>query len=147
MNYYARGGKQGALKAHIEPAADYDGLAVYWGINNTKASAEDCAKQCLEHMPNRNGGGPFDKLPCNAFAWCPDAVCFEPDAHSHHKGDCWLKFTEAPAAPEVNMRGDLPEDYRRRHPNAPVRVQWVSGVLLPEGVQLTNGTFGPRWKW
>lgn len=45
------------------------------------------------------------------------------------------------------MRGDLPEDYKKRHPNAPNRVQWQSGVLLPPGVALTNGSFGPRWKW
>ena len=45
--------------------------------------------------------GPFMNLPCNAFAFCPDDVCFEPDAHHHTKGDCWLKFTEAPLAPEV----------------------------------------------
>lgn len=40
-------------------------------------------------------------MPCNAFVWCPDDVCFEPDAHHHTKGDCWLKFTEGPAYPEV----------------------------------------------
>lgn len=46
--------------------------------------------------------GPFTKLPCNAFAFCPDDVCFEPDAHHHTKGDCWLKFTEGPMQPEVS---------------------------------------------
>ncbi len=45
------------------------------------------------------------------------------------------------------MRGDLPPDYRARHNTAPARVQWISGVLLPPGVEPTNGTFGPRWKW
>jgi len=43
----------------------------------------------------------FELLPCNAFAWCSEEECFEPDAHKHSKGDCWLKFTEGPAAPEV----------------------------------------------
>ncbi len=31
------------------------------------------------------------------------AQCFEPDAHHHTKGNCWLKFTEGPAAPEVGL--------------------------------------------
>ena len=41
-------------------------------------------------------------LPCNTFTWCGEpAGCFEPDIHEHTFGDCWLKFTEAPAVPEV----------------------------------------------
>ena len=47
--------------------------------------------------------------------------------------------------PQVNMRGDLPDTYRQRHPTAPKTVQWWSGVLLPAGVKPTNGTWGPRW--
>ncbi len=39
------------LQAHIEEAADYDGLAVVWGIGNKKATAEDCAAQCFSHRP------------------------------------------------------------------------------------------------
>ena len=40
--------------------------------------------------------GLFANLPCNAWVWCPleHEICFEPDAHTHHAGDCWLKFTE-----------------------------------------------------
>eukprot|EP00195_Chlamydomonas_chlamydogama_P006959 CAMPEP_0202890758 /NCGR_PEP_ID=MMETSP1392-20130828/1065_1 /ASSEMBLY_ACC=CAM_ASM_000868 /TAXON_ID=225041 /ORGANISM="Chlamydomonas chlamydogama, Strain SAG 11-48b" /LENGTH=281 /DNA_ID=CAMNT_0049574389 /DNA_START=136 /DNA_END=978 /DNA_ORIENTATION=- len=143
-DYYASGGRQEDLQVHIERASDYDGLAVAWGINNKKATPEECGAACLHHKVG-TVGGPFVNLPCNAFAWCPDDVCFEPDAHHHTKGDCWLKFTEGPVAPEVNMRGDLPPDYRARHPTAPKTVQWVSGVLLPPGVKPTNGTFGPRW--
>lgn len=146
VDYYAAGGNQGDLVVHIEKSSDYDGLAVFWGINNKKKTVEECAEHCLKHMPN-TVGGPYEKLPCNAFAYCPDEVCFEPDAHHHTKGDCWLKFTEGPANPEVNMRGDLPPDYRARHPTAPNRTQWESGVLLPPGVALTNGTWSPRWKW
>ncbi|KAG2499241.1 hypothetical protein HYH03_002820 [Edaphochlamys debaryana] len=144
--YYAGGGKQGDLVVHIEKQADYDGLAVFWGINNKKNSVEECAAHCLKHLPN-TVDGPFKALPCNAFAYCPDEVCFEPDAHHHTKGDCWLKFTEGPAWPEVNMRGEFPPDFRQRHPTAPKASQWQSGVLLPPGVVLTNGTWGPRYKW
>ncbi|KAJ9526324.1 hypothetical protein QJQ45_009775 [Haematococcus lacustris] len=102
--YYASGGKQSDLVAHIELASDYDGLAVVWGIKNTKATVEECAEHCKRHMPN-TVQGPFSKLPCNAFAFCPDDVCFEPDAHHHTKGDCWLKFTEGPVAPEPPVLG------------------------------------------
>eukprot|EP00877_Chromochloris_zofingiensis_P007296 jgi/Chrzof1/281/Cz01g09240.t1 len=144
--YIASSGKFEDMVVHIEPQADYDGLAVVWGAGNTKRNAEECAKQCWQHRPGQVDG-PFKDVPCNAFAYCDSAICFEPDAHDHKRGDCWLKFTEAPASPEVNMRGALPDDYRKRHPTAPSHVQWVAGVLLPPGVHLTNGTWSPRWKW
>jgi len=86
-------------------------------------------------------------MPCNAFSLCSEDTCFEPDAHSHSRGDCWLKFTEAPAAPEVNMRGTLSAGARERHPTAPEKVQWHAGVVLPRGVKLTNGTWSPRYEW
>jgi hypothetical protein len=152
-SYYAKGGKQGELIVWMEKGGDYDGLAVAWGLGNKKETAEDCAKACLAHMPNTIGG-PYTKLPCNSFTWCPEDICFEPDAHKHTKGDCWLKFTEGPAYPELNMRGELPADYRQRHQrpgnpsyDAPKFVQWWGGVLLPRGIEPTNGTYGPRWKW
>ena len=145
-SYYEKGGKQADLIVHMEKGGDYDGLAVAWGLGNKKESAEECAKACLAHMPNVIGG-PYTKLPCNAFAWCPDDICFEPDAHKHTKGDCWLKFTEGPVNPELNMRGILPPEYRKRHAQAPAVVQWWGGVLLPRGIEATNGTYGPRWKW
>jgi len=91
--------------------------------------------------------GPFGNLPCNAFAFCAFDNCWEPDAHKHSKGDCWLKFTEAPANPEVNMRGRPSKAMQQRHPDAPKEVQWQSGVLLPHGVTLKNGTWGPRHDW
>ncbi|KAL4858198.1 hypothetical protein ACK3TF_001688 [Chlorella vulgaris] len=135
------------LDVHIERAADYDGLAVGWGIGNTKASIEECAEACRQHIPKGPSIGPFGNLPCNAFAFCAFDTCFEPDAHSHGKGDCWLKFTEAPASPEVNMRARLPLALQQRHPAAPKEVQWHAGVLLPHGVTLTNGSWSPRHSW
>jgi len=137
------------LQVHFEYEADYDGLAVGWGINNKKASAQECAEACRNHQPGPHVGGPFQNLPCNAFVWCPTQhdVCFEPDAHKHTGGDCWLKFTEAPAQPEVNYRGKISEAFKKRHPLAPERVQWVTGVLLPPGTSLGNGTYGPRFYW
>ena len=49
--------------------------------------------------------------------------------------------------PEVNMRGRTSGEQRKRHPDAPERVQWHSGVLLPRGVDLRNGTWSPRYDW
>lgn len=51
--------------------------------------------------------GPFKNLPCNTFSWCAEEVCFVPDAHHHTKGDCWIKFTEGPAYPEVRWRSGV----------------------------------------
>lgn len=110
------------------------------------------AMQCF-HLTTCSSAGPFSRLPCTAFSWCSQQTCFEPDAHTHSLGDCWLKFTEGPLNPEVrtsqlfsllsfasllcnlaiaqrlqvNMRGTLPDDYRIRHPTAPKTVQWHSG--------------------
>lgn len=52
-----------------------------------------------------------------------------------------------PALPQLNMKGRISADQRKRHPNAPERCQWTSGVLLPADVPLKNGTFGPRYSW
>jgi hypothetical protein len=47
----------------------------------------------------------------------------------------------------VNMRGRRPAAALARHPAAPLKSQWVAGVLLPPGVQLRNGTWSPRYYW
>ena len=90
--------------------------------------------------------------------WCPAgrARCFEPDAHTHTGGDCWLKFTEAPENVEVNARGLMKDPatwregvpFQRRHAGAEREgVPWVSGVLLPRGHTPGNGTWGARATW
>lgn len=60
---------------------------------------------------------------------------------------CLPPLPQAPALPEVNMRGALSRAMRQRHPDAPERVQWHAGVLLPHGVKLTNGSWSPRHDW
>ena len=45
------------------------------------------------------------------------------------------------------MRGRLSKAMQQRHPAAPAAVQWHSGVLLPRGVQLGNGSWSPRHEW
>ncbi len=74
-------------------------------------------------------------------------MCFEPDAHNHTRGDCWLKFSEVPQSPEVNMRANYSEEFRRRHPSAPEQVGWTAGAVLPRGIALENGTWSPRAAW
>mmetsp|Transcript_1104 Transcript_1104/g.3307 ORF Transcript_1104/g.3307 Transcript_1104/m.3307 type:complete len:89 (+) Transcript_1104:177-443(+) len=86
---------------HMEEEADYDGLAVGWGINNKKQSALECAEACRNHRPGPHVGGPFQNLPCNAFVWCPVKfeVCFEPDAHKRrqvHVSPCQSSRNEMP---------------------------------------------------
>jgi hypothetical protein len=39
----AAGGSYKDLVVHIEPQADYDGIAVKWGINHKRATAQVCA--------------------------------------------------------------------------------------------------------
>ena len=146
-----------ALVAWYEPHASYDGLAVRWGIGHRAESARACASRCRDHAPGLPDAGPFANLPCNAWVWCPTNIrrCFEPDAHTHGAGDCWLKFTETPESPQVNQRGandDRRMDargtmYRSRHPDAPATTHWTSGVMLPPGQSPSNGTFGPRATW
>jgi hypothetical protein len=160
-------GTRDSLVAWYEPHASYDGLAVRWGVGHKKKSARACAAACLalarplQSPTAARNGGPFSALPCNAFVWCPADVaggtCFEPDAHAHGAGDCWLKFTEVPESPQVNQRGSNDHEaflstrhrsrYRQRHPNAPEKTHWTSGVVLPKGWVPSNGTFGPRAQW
>lgn len=136
---------------HSERHVSLDGLAVAWGLTHNQPTAEACAAACLAHTPGPGKHGPFKNLPCNVWVWCPDEKCFEPDAHSHTRHNCWLKFSELPESPEVNQRGVMAEhgfaQYRTRHKDAPEVTQWVSGTVLPKGLAMTNGTWGPRANW
>lgn len=158
-DYDASAEARAALETSIETHASYDGIAVRWGINHTVDSAEECAEKCRRHVAKEGGRG-ADGLPCNVFVWCPKneglTKCFEPDAHEHYPGDCWLKFSETPENVEVNQRGAndaagftnaAGRTYRERHPDAPALTHWTSGVMLPPGVKNTGGTLGPRATW
>ena len=133
-----------------EMNADYDGLGVRWGINHKKETWEQCEAACSAHNEGgrRAGAGPFNSLPCNAWTWCSRPKCFEPDAHSHSFGDCWLKFTELPWAPEVNMRTPMLKSFMRRHQKQMIDgVPWHAGALIPPWMKLGPGTWGPRAFW
>lgn len=51
----------GASKQHaeavLEQHADYDGIAVVWGIGNFRQTAEDCAEACRTYAPHLHNGG------------------------------------------------------------------------------------------
>ena len=138
------------LIGFAEQHADYDGLGVRWGIGHKKERWQDCEAACHDFRPGRGGGGPFKGLPCNVWTWCSQKVCFEPDAHKHSFGDCWLKFSELPEAPEVNWRTPkMRPSFMRSHKRqiGPEGCPWVSGSLLAPGIAFTNGTWGPRAYW
>ena len=153
-----------ASVAWIEHHASYDGIAVRWGIHHTANTVEECAQRCKDHVVRNRTATTAEALPCNVFVWCPMPPeseketfrCFEPDAHEHFPGDCWLKFSEVPEAVEVNQRGsndaegftnDQGVTYARRHEGMPPAVHWSSGVVLPPGVTPSAGTLSPRAKW
>ena len=118
------------LVGSVDLAADYDGLGVKWGIGHKKQTWKECEDACRTFRPSARGGGPFGQLACNIWTWCSRKVCFEPDAHSHSFGDCWLKFSELPESPEVNMRTpNMKPSFMRRHKTQMVDgCSWVSGV-------------------
>lgn len=140
------GGKSGeGLDCHLEEGVLIDGLTLVRGAGNRKASAQDCCQACRDHEPGPHVGGPFQGLPCNAWAFCPADSCFEPGADAGAtKGECRLKFTEAPQNAEVIARGTYGAGIRARHPGAPERCPWVGGVLVPPGQVWTKGTWGPQ---
>jgi hypothetical protein len=47
----ADAGRLGTLVPWVEEAADYDGIAVVWGLGHKAASAAACAQACLDHAP------------------------------------------------------------------------------------------------
>ena len=126
----------------VEKGVSYDGIGVKWGPHNKKDSAYECALDCLNFVPDLNA----NQFPCNLFVYCPDDECFEPDAHTHTKGDCWLKFAERPHVPEINQRGTMYSAFRERHPDFD-HTQWISGAVIGTEVGMTKGRWGPRSAW
>ena len=64
-------------------------------------------------------------------------------------GQCWLKHQPDPVHPQVNMKGNYSDAYRRRHAGAPPSVQWQSGVVVPvESVgEVDTSTWSARANW
>jgi hypothetical protein len=120
-----------------EMHADYDGLRAFnWGPSTKKRDAGECCDMCQAHST------------CNSWVFCPDPVCYAPDATKHTLGECWMKLQRDPSSPSVNMRGEYSSKYRARpgHHHAPLRVQWISGTIRLTR-PATNGTWSSRAVW
>ena len=132
-----------SASCHASESTDYDGYAVTWGSANVQASPEACCESCRAYEPRAP-----DFFPCNVWVFCPKTGgCFAPAAGEFGYGQCWLKHQEEPTKPHVNARGAYAEEYRRTHPTAPETVDWVAGVLVPEGETVSNGTWSSRSHW
>ncbi|CAN1776557.1 hypothetical protein LINPERHAP1_LOCUS13688 [Linum perenne] len=110
-------------ECHAELHTDYDGVAVKWGLTHPKDSAAECCQACLDHAKRAKPGS----AKCNIWVYCPsENGCYSPDIYEHKNMECWLKYAENP---KVNFKDRYSETYRNSHPNAPVVVPWVSGVV------------------
>ncbi|KAJ6730066.1 hypothetical protein OIU85_020915 [Salix viminalis] len=110
-------------ECHAELHADYDGAAVRWGLTHHKESAADCCQACLDQAKYAKPG----EKKCNIWVYCPSETgCYSPDIYQHKNQECWLKYAEKP---KLNFKDWYSESYRDSHPNAPLIVPWVSGVV------------------
>ncbi|CAK9260040.1 unnamed protein product [Sphagnum jensenii] len=110
-------------ECHAEAHTDYDGAAVRWGLTHHVDSAADCCQACLDHARSAEG----DSKKCNVWVYCPsEEGCYSPDIYEHKHQECWLKQSDEP---KLNFKGRYDEEYRNDHPNAPIVVPWVAGVI------------------
>ncbi|CAN0872953.1 hypothetical protein LINGRAHAP2_LOCUS10240 [Linum grandiflorum] len=110
-------------ECNAELHSDYDGAAVWWGPHHPKESAADCCQACLDQAKRAKPG----EMQCNVWVYCPaENGCYSPDIYEHKNMECWLKYSEKP---KLNFKDKYSESYRKSHPNAPVVVPWVSGVI------------------
>lgn len=118
-----------------EKHADYDGVAVKWGLGHKAESAAECCMKCKLFKPGPGG------QPCNVWVWCgdPSGKCWTMDIHDHTTGDCWLKFQSgwdnktdlATTNLKVNHRDKFSTEFRNEHKTAPVKVPWTAGLVVP----------------
>lgn len=110
-------------ECHAELHTDYDGAAVRWGLTHHKESAYDCCMACIDQAKRARPG----ERKCNIWVYCPyEHGCHSPDIYEHKNQECWLKYAETP---KLNFKDRYSESYRNAHPNAPLIVPWVSGVI------------------
>ncbi|XP_074571038.1 uncharacterized protein LOC141827645 [Curcuma longa] len=110
-------------ECHAELHTDYDGAAVRWGLTHHKESAADCCQACLDQAKRTKPGG----MKCNIWVYCPSEFgCYSPDIYEHKHQECWLKQADTP---RLNFKDKYSESYRNNHPNAPVVVPWMSGIV------------------
>ncbi|XP_074578364.1 uncharacterized protein LOC141834875 [Curcuma longa] len=110
-------------ECHAELHTDYDGSAVRWGLTHHKESAADCCQACLDQAKRAKPG----EMKCNIWVYCPSEFgCYSPDIYEHKHQECWLKQA---VKPQLNFKDKYSESYRNDHPNAPIVVPWMSGIV------------------
>ncbi|KAL9385900.1 hypothetical protein Peur_022910 [Populus x canadensis] len=110
-------------ECHAELHTDYGGVAVRWGLTHHKESAADCCQACLDQAKYAKPG----EKKCNIWVYCPSETgCYSPDIYQHKNQECWLKHAEKP---KLNFKDKYSDSFRDSHPNAPLIVPWVSGVV------------------
>lgn len=133
-------------ECNTELHTDYGGQAVKWGLTHQKESAYECCQACLNQAKNARPG----EMKCNIWVYCPaEQGCHSPDIYQHKLEECWLKYVSSSLSlksiflflyyfhdmimqaetPKVSFKDKYSESYRRNHPNAPLVVPWVSGVI------------------
>ncbi|KAK1395756.1 Fanconi anemia group G protein [Heracleum sosnowskyi] len=116
-------GRQLPPECHTELHTDYGGAAVRWGLTHHKESAFDCCQACLDQAKNAKEG----EKRCNIWVYCPsEGGCYSPDIYEHKHQECWLKYDEKP---QVSFKDTYSESYRNSHPNVPLVVPWVAGIV------------------
>ncbi|CAA2933813.1 uncharacterized protein LOC111408806 [Olea europaea subsp. europaea] len=116
-------GRQLPLECHAEVHTDYGGDAVRWGLTHHKESAYECCVACLNQAKRAKPG----EKRCNIWVYCPSETgCHSPDIYEHKNQECWLKYSKNPKS---TFKDRYPESYRNAHPNAPLIVPWVAGVI------------------
>ncbi|KAG1671875.1 hypothetical protein FOA52_003442 [Chlamydomonas sp. UWO 241] len=143
--YYRLGHRHWDLDAYINKAGDFEGTPLQKGLGRKTDSVEACAAECLQ-LPSHLIPGPLQMLPCNAFSYCAEERCYEAGEgeRKHVKGDCWLQFIEAPAAPLRKYRGAVSSSSQAHVLGTHGHGQWWGGVLLPRGLKPANTTFVSR---
>lgn len=110
-------------ECHVERHTDYGGAAVKWGLTHHKESAADCCQACLDQAKQAKPG----QIKCNIWVYCPSETgCFSPDIYEHKHQECWLKQADQP---KTTFKDKYADWFRNSHPNAPLIVPWVSGVV------------------
>ncbi|KAF8756788.1 hypothetical protein HU200_011045 [Digitaria exilis] len=103
-------------QCNAELHTDYDGAAVRWGLTHHKETAADFVKLVSIKLRMQKPG----ELKCNIWGH----FCF-PGKISHDGFCCSWQADH----PKLNFKDKYSESYRDAHPNAPVVVPWMSGVV------------------
>mmetsp|Transcript_34100 Transcript_34100/g.47262 ORF Transcript_34100/g.47262 Transcript_34100/m.47262 type:complete len:194 (+) Transcript_34100:196-777(+) len=149
-------------QCHAHVHSGYDGHAFTWGMSFRTETAGECCAACEAHQSScspsvqkfqsplmekpqscGNGAGVPESFVCNVWVFCPLPMCWAQDIWNHTFGECWLKNQQDPAHPIAPNSGAYPAKLRAEHTTAPEKVEWISGVIVPEGTEVLPND--PHW--